>query len=196
MGVTKPVNPKGSVAKGTIGLLLVCVAAAAMLLASRRPIPSAEQTSAAPAEVVTITAPHQAKPVAAAVPKKTRPAATVTPVPVQAAMVTPAMAGPGEKDVVTLQAPVVESTSATIAGCLERDGDTFLLKDTDGTNAPKARTWKSGFLKKGTPRISVLDMSNRLNLIGHVGKRVSISGTLADREMQARSVRRVAGTCD
>jgi hypothetical protein len=199
MGVTKPVKPKGSVAKGTIGLLLVCVAAAAMLLAARRPIPSNEQMAALSAPPVNIAAEQQPKPATVTLQKKTKTAATVTPAPVQAAVVTPEMAadkGAVEKDVVAAKGPAVESTSATIAGCLERDGDTFLLKDSEGADAPKARSWKSGFLKKGTPRISVIDMSNRLNLIGHVGERVSISGMLAEREMQARSVRRVAGSCE
>src|SRR4051812_9422813 len=38
MSLPKSMNAKGSLAKGTIGLLLVCVAAAAMLLAARRPV--------------------------------------------------------------------------------------------------------------------------------------------------------------
>src|SRR5438552_2533587 len=34
---------------------------------------------------------------------------------------------------------------ATITGCLEKHGDGFQLKDTSGADAPKARSWKSGF---------------------------------------------------
>jgi hypothetical protein len=87
------------------------------------------------------------------------------------------------------------SPVVTIAGCLERDGGTFRLKDTSGLDAPKSRSWKSGFLKKGTPRIELLDAANQLKLRDHVGQRVSVTGTLVDREMQARSLRSVSTSC-
>src|ERR1041385_6299580 len=58
-------------------------------------------------------------------------------------------AGAAETPVaVTGKAPV-----ATLAGCLEKSGDSFHLKDTSGADAPKARSWKSGFLKKGAATI-------------------------------------------
>ena len=75
--------------------------------------------------------------------------------------------------------------------------DAYLgMKNVEGADAPKARSWKSGFLKKGTARIEVMDASNRLKLSDHVGERVSISGMLADRELQGRSLRRVASSCE
>ena len=61
---------------------------------------------------------------------------------------------------------------------------------------PKARSWKSGFLKKGTPRIELIDAANRLKFRDHVGQFVSVTGTLNDREMQARSLQRVATSCE
>ncbi len=88
-----------------------------------------------------------------------------------------------------------ESSAVTITGCLERDDETFRLKDTAGTDVPKSRSWKSGFLKKGSASIEVVDAANRLDLPNHVGRRVSVSGTRVDREMQARSLRRVAASC-
>ena len=84
----------------------------------------------------------------------------------------------------------------TIAGCLERDGDGFRLKDVSGADAPKARSWKSGFLKKGTPSVDVVDATHALRLAEQVGKRVSVTGAFADRELNARSLRRVAASCD
>jgi hypothetical protein len=87
------------------------------------------------------------------------------------------------------------SPVVTIAGCLERDGGTFRLKDTSGVDAPKSRSWKSGFLKKGTPRIELVDSANQLKLRDHVGQRVSVTGTLVDREMQARSLLPVSTSC-
>ena len=86
--------------------------------------------------------------------------------------------------------------AATITGCLELDGETFRLKDTTGADIPKSRSWKSGFLKKGSASIDVVDAANSLHLANHIGQRVSVSGTLVDREMQVRSLRRVAASCD
>ena len=83
----------------------------------------------------------------------------------------------------------------TIVGCLERVDSQFKLKDTMGEEAPKARSWKSGFLKKSSASVVVSDPSNRAKLPSHVGQRVSVTGTLADREMQVRSLQRVAASC-
>jgi hypothetical protein len=85
---------------------------------------------------------------------------------------------------------------ATITGCLERDDKAFRLKDTTGTDAPKSRSWKSAFLKKGSASVHVSDPANRLKLSSHIGERVSVTGTLVDREMQVRSLQRVAGSCE
>jgi hypothetical protein len=98
-------------------------------------------------------------------------------------------------------APVAEaaatptSSPVTITGCLHRADETFRLKDTNGRNVPKARSWRSGFLKKGSASIDVIDVANRLNLSNHVGQRVSLTGTLVDREMRVRSLQRVASSC-
>jgi hypothetical protein len=197
MALPKSANAKGSLAKGTIGLLLVCVAAAAMLLAARRPIQPADKTLMPPAKGVAASVVQPKAPAAtnATNAKKATPA----PMPVTASAVVATPVAPemtAEKETSTLKPPVAESTPATIAGCLERDGDSFVMKSVEGADAPKARSWKSGFLKKGTPRIAVMDTSNRLKLSDHVGHRVSITGMLADREMQARSLRRVANSCE
>jgi hypothetical protein len=96
-----------------------------------------------------------------------------------------------EATVPTVQAPVT-----TIAGCLERDGDAFRLKDTSGADAPKTRSWKSGFIKKSTSSVDVFDRSKALGLSSRIGQRVSVTGTLVDRALQARSVRRIASSCN
>lgn len=89
-----------------------------------------------------------------------------------------------------------EATPVTITGCLERDNATFRLKDTAGTEAPKSRSWKKGFLKKGAAPIDLVDSANRLSLSSHVGQRVSVTGLLVDRAMTLRSLQRVAASCD
>jgi hypothetical protein len=90
-----------------------------------------------------------------------------------------------------------ETVAATITGCLVRRDDGMLqLKDNDGEHAPKSRSWKSGFIKKGSATIDVFDAGNRLRLGSHIGYRVSVSGTLTDRELRARSVRATSDKCD
>ena len=92
--------------------------------------------------------------------------------------------------------PAHQPVAVTIAGCLERDDETFRLKHTTGADAPKSRSWKSGFLKKSSASIEVVDVANRLRLSNHVGQRVSVTGMLGDRQLQLRSLERVAGSCD
>ena len=93
------------------------------------------------------------------------------------------------------QNQVGKPAPVTIAGCLERDDETFRLKDTSGADAPRSRSWKSAFLKKGSAPVEVVDASKRLKLTNHVGQRVSVTGTLSDGEMQIRSLRRIAASC-
>jgi hypothetical protein len=91
---------------------------------------------------------------------------------------------------------VVAKAPVTLTGCLVQSDDTFRLKDTAGTAAPKARSWKSAFLKKGSASVEVVDPAHLVTLRNHVGHRVSVTGMLVDREMRVRSVRRVAASCD
>ena len=84
----------------------------------------------------------------------------------------------------------------TVAGCLERNNDGFRLKDTSGAEAPKARSWKSGFMKKGSASLDVSDPAHAITLSDYVGRRVSVTGTLTGREMKAKSVRRMSASCD
>jgi hypothetical protein len=101
----------------------------------------------------------------------------------------------------TSPAPAVEPVSdakvarVTIEGCLERDDDTFRLTDTVGTNAPTSRSWKSGFLKKRPAAIEVRDSVKRVNLASHVGQRVSVTGTLVDRQMRVGSLQPISLSC-
>jgi len=84
----------------------------------------------------------------------------------------------------------------TITGCLQRDDDMFMLKNPSGAAAPKSRSWKSGFLKKGPSSVALVDAPKKLRLPDHVGERVSLTGVLVDREMQVRALNRVAGSCN
>jgi hypothetical protein len=88
-----------------------------------------------------------------------------------------------------------DAAPITVTGCLELDGQSFQLQDTSGADTPKLRSWRSGFLKKRPSPIEVIDPSSSLKLRSYVGQRVAVTGTLVQREMRARSLRRAAGSC-
>jgi hypothetical protein len=156
-----------------IAAVAICLATGAVLIAAHQPSDRAEtssvartaDTSSARSEVTAAT-------------------------PLASASTTPADTTP-EADSV----PDATPAPVTITGCLERADETFRLKDTAGANAPKARNWRSGFLKKGSASIEVIDAPRRLNLPNHVGQRVSVTGMLVDREMHVRSLQRVSASC-
>jgi hypothetical protein len=85
--------------------------------------------------------------------------------------------------------------SVTITGCVENDEETFWLRDTSGADAPKSRNWKSGFLRKRSAPVALLDANHALKLPNYVGQRVAATGTLVNREMRAHSLQRVASSC-
>ncbi len=90
---------------------------------------------------------------------------------------------------------IVLSVPVTITGCLELDEATFWLKDAAGVDAPKSRSWRSGFLKRRSSQIELVDAANTLKLPNYVGQRVAATGTLLNREMRARSLQRLAISC-
>jgi hypothetical protein len=180
MRMKKPTLPKKSPRlTGTIGvraifLAGICVMGAAIVIAARKPSTPGETAAA---DV------HLEK--AGAVDAYARKAAASK----AAAATTSGAEAKGGKASAAKAAPV------TITGCLEKSDETFRLKDTSGTDVPKARSWKSGFLKKGSASIDVVDGANKVKLPSHVGERVSVTGTLVDREMQVRSLQRVSASC-
>lgn len=178
------------VAKPAFGGAVMCVAAAALVVVY-------EASPRTPAPIDT-TAANTDRPIA---PAQTTPAPAPTPVPHKVARAE----NRGEKTIAAaplIEAPAIEPTSApadaqvSITGCLEQSDEMFRLKDTSGSDAPKARSWKSGFLKKGSAPIAVMDPAKRVNLANHVGQRVTVTGTLIDRELRVRSLQRVAPSCD
>lgn len=170
---------------GMMLLAVVAVAGAAMVFAARESSPPLATARTEPARVAP-DAPVTATP--APKPRVSSPAAKA------AEIETPA-AAPMAEDSPTSTAGR-KTAPATVAGCLERGGDTFRLKETSGADAPKARSWKSGFLRKGSASIQLVDAAGTARLRDHVGERVSVTGVLVDREMQVRSLRRLASTCN
>jgi hypothetical protein len=191
--------------KAVLGFAVVCVAVAIMLMTDRQPSPAENQPRVETAIIsVQAAAPVEAQPA----PKPRAPRTTVKPAtavvgskgstaqPMTKAAADSPPSPRTEGAPATTATATAQGEPATIIGCLEFDDDTFRLKDTEGEDAPKARSWRSGFFKRSNARLEVVDTSNRLRLSTHVGHRVSLTGTLVEREMQARSVKMVADTCD
>jgi hypothetical protein len=154
----------------TVGVVLVVLmGAAAMMLAARRsdPTVSPEMTSK-------VVAPQEEPPLPRATSSR---ADSKTSAPKH---------GSGNATV---------ASAVTITGCLEQDDDVFKLKDTEGTDAPQSRSWKTGFLKKRTATITVVDASHRWKLEKHVGERISVTGSLVDREIDLKQLSRVTASC-
>ena len=110
--------------------------------------------------------------------------------------------GPAATVPLPAPAPPVPGTAAvdqvTITGCLEAsgNGDRFRLTDTEGANAPKARSWRTGFLKKRSAAVDLVGAPDVAALHRQVGQRVAVSGTQTNRELQVSSVRVVSPSCN
>jgi hypothetical protein len=92
----------------------------------------------------------------------------------------------------------VMPTLVTITGCLEisTDGDTFRLNDLEGADAPKSRSWRTGFLKKRPAPVTLVEPPDRLTLTSNVGRRVAATGQLASHELKVSSLRVVGSSCN
>lgn len=98
-------------------------------------------------------------------------------------------------------APAADSADVTspvtITGCLEVsvDHDAFRLTDADGA-APKARSWRSGFLRKRSSAVALVGRLDQRTMASYVGKRVAAAGQLDGRSLAVESVRVVSDSCD
>ena len=164
---------------GAIGIIMTCIVGTALLIVAT----SSEPTSAASAvpghPLVAIAAIDRA-PIATPAqpaPKVEKPSRTAT--------------------AATATVGAVEGENmATVEGCLLQDGDQFRLKNTSGDDAPRGRSWKSAFLRKGAKSVDVVDRNSRLNLARHVGERVTITGTLDGHQLEGTSLTRAAESCN
>ena len=123
------------------------------------------------------------------VKKSSTPKPASSAVPVKGAPVASATAPSG------VPARATDDEPVTVTGCLALDNQEYRLTDTEGEDAPKSRSWKSGFLKKHAANLEVLDAAN-LRLATHLGQRVTVTGVVTDRKMQARSLVVAARSCN
>jgi hypothetical protein len=91
--------------------------------------------------------------------------------------------------------PEEPAIPVTLAGCVERTDEGFWLKNASGDGAPKSRSWKSGFLRKKSLSVELIDRGYTHRLATYVGQRVETTGVLVDREMRVKALR-VLGSCD
>jgi hypothetical protein len=93
--------------------------------------------------------------------------------------------------------PDAESPSITMSGCLEAtvDGDQFRLTDIEGADTPKARSWRSGFLKKRSAPVDLVELSDPVGLRKYVGRRMVATGQLSGRELRVRSLQAAGTSC-
>ena len=195
---SKKMQLKGGLTRAALlGVVLIGVLAGAMVLARRGPAVLAK-TNELPAPLVIAASPVEERVPAPAPRKATRPAASKAPAaaagtPTAKPAVVMASAAPPAAD---LPAAAMADTLEviTLTGCLQHDDGTFRLKDTAGEDAPKMRSWKSGFLKKRAASVEIVDSANRLGLSTHVGQKVNVTGVLLNKEMRARAVQRL-GVC-
>jgi hypothetical protein len=186
--VKKHARKSSHVAAIGAGIIVLVVTGAAMLVAARQPSETLEMTSAD-------VRPERPAP-AAGQPRKTVAARASAAEAVMASTLATDATVVNTSAVASAAKATSKSDPVTIMGCLERDDNTFRLKETFGEHAPKSRSWKSGFLKKAPAPIAVVDAARNLKLATHVGQRVSVTGVVVNHEMQVRSLKRVAATCD
>jgi hypothetical protein len=98
-----------------------------------------------------------------------------------------------------VSAPIVAGPPpVTVIGCLEMsvNRDEFRLSDTDGVDVPKSRSWRTAFLTKRATPVALVEPPDPRGLQVQVGKRVSATGVLTDREMKVSAIRVVAPSCN
>jgi hypothetical protein len=99
------------------------------------------------------------------------------------ALVSPDPAGPG---------------TVTITGCLEGsvNENRFRLTETEGGDAPRSRSWRTGFLKKQSTSVALVEPPDPHALWAQVGQRVAATGLLSSRELRMTSLRVIGPRCD
>jgi hypothetical protein len=91
-----------------------------------------------------------------------------------------------------------EPGTVTITGCLEGSVNEgrFRLTDTEGVGAPRSRSWRTGFLKKRSNSVDLVDPPDPHALQTQVGQRVAATGLLTNSELRMTSLRTIRARCN
>jgi hypothetical protein len=111
---------------------------------------------------------------------------------------TPAVPEPAVPASTSASAGSVMPPPVTVTGCLEisTDEDAFRLTDTEGVDAPKSRSWRTGFLKKRPAPIALVDLPDAPSMKTNIGKRVAATGLLTSHALKVNSLRVVGRSCN
>ena len=86
--------------------------------------------------------------------------------------------------------------SVTLTGCLHADGGKYMLTDLKGDEAPKGRSWETGWVKKSTKDVEIVTAASGPKLKDHVGHEVTLTGVKnGETHIQAKSIKHVAASC-
>ena len=204
-------SPKSRRRRAAIMALIAVFVIATMALARYAMTRKSAEVSNTPQEAVAAAAPGQPAPAPApaAATHRPRPAKKpvveknklletrssvrdVTPKPtlVEAARKETATRTPVEAPTPVLAAAPADPP-VTLTGCLETtlEQDQFRLTDIVGDEAPKERSWKSGFLKKHPAPVPLVNLSDPIGARKFVGHRVTATGVLSSGELKVRSLK-------
>jgi len=159
------------------------------------PVPQASVSASAAVSPVRVSKP--ATKTLAPKPHDNRPVEPAKAAGTVAAVTTPAEPEPA-RSATPAPAATVGPPPVTITGCLEMSVDEteFRLTDTEGVQAPKSRSWRTGFLKKHSSPIALVELPDAHALQAQVGKRVAATGVLASGSMKLSALRVVTPSCD
>jgi hypothetical protein len=167
--------------------------------------PTVAAPAAAPAAPVFSTPPSPKKPAPKAAKSAAGPVTIVVHPPLaetrssKEAPAKPVAATPSTESAPEAAATETSAVApVTITGCLEvsASDDRFRLTDTEGESVPKARSWRSGFLKKRSAAVDLVGVSDARALEMQVGKRIAATGVLTNRALKINSVRVVSPYCE
>jgi hypothetical protein len=100
--------------------------------------------------------------------------------------------------IASVAAAAERTKSVTLTGCVRSGAErnTFVLTKVEGADAPRARGWKTGYLLKRRSNVEVVPAVSSIRLKDHLGRRVTVIGTLDQKDrtqIKARSVRVLSG---
>ena len=89
----------------------------------------------------------------------------------------------------------VKADTVTYVGCLraDDDGDRYMLTEISGPNAPRSRSWKTGFITKRSVDMEVSGPRGKMK--ENNGRLVRITGRRDGNELFAKSITFAGATC-